>query len=37
VSHVWVDGKLNVENGELTSLDTEQLIASAQAWAEKIK
>lgn len=37
VSHVWVDGKLNVENGKLTSLDAEQLIASAQAWAKKIQ
>ena len=37
VSHVWVDGKLNVENGELCSLDTAELIAKARSWANKIQ
>ena len=37
VSHVWVGGKLNVENGELCHLDKQQLLAKAQHWAEKIR
>ena len=36
VSYVWVDGKLNLEKGELTMLDTSELIANAAAWAKKI-
>lgn len=37
VSHVWVDGKLNVENGQLLSLDPAELIAKASDWAEKMR
>lgn len=37
VSHVWVDGKLNVENGELTTIDTGELLATASRWADKIR
>ncbi len=37
VSHVWVGGKLNVENGKLLSLDSKQLIDKAQDWAKKIQ
>lgn len=37
VSHVWVNGKLNVENGKLLSLDTEALVAKAKDWAGKIR
>jgi len=37
VSHVWVDGKLNVENGKLLSLDPAELIAKASDWADKIR
>ena len=37
VSHVWVNGKLNVENGRLLTLDTDALIATARDWAEKIR
>ena len=36
VSYVWVDGKLNLEKGELTMLDSSELIANAHAWAKKI-
>lgn len=36
VSHVWVDGKLSVENGEWTTLDAHELIAKASQWATKI-
>lgn len=36
VSYVWVDGKLNLEKGELTMLDTFELLANAAAWAKKI-
>ena len=36
VSHVWVDGKLNVEDGKLTVLDSAELIANAAEWAKKI-
>lgn len=37
VSHVWVNGKLKVENGRLTQLDHEQLITMAQEWRDKIQ
>jgi len=36
VSHVWVDGKLNVENGQLTMLDPAEIMATAKKWAQKI-
>ena len=37
VSHVWVGGQLNVENGELLSIDKQQLIEKARKWADKIR
>lgn len=36
VSDVWVAGKQLLKEGELTGLDTEQLIATAQYWRNKI-
>ena len=36
VSHVWVNGLLNVEEGKLTQLDHEVLQAKARYWGEKI-
>jgi len=36
VSHVWVDGKLLVDQGQLTTLNEEKLIAQAKAWSGKI-
>jgi 5-methylthioadenosine/S-adenosylhomocysteine deaminase len=32
VSHVWVAGRLRVDQGELTDLDEERLRATARAW-----
>lgn len=37
VSHVWVGGQLNVEDGELLNLNEEILKNKAQNWAEKIQ
>ena len=37
VSHVWVGGKLNVEEGELLNLNQEMLTAKAQQWSDKIQ
>lgn len=37
VSHVWVNGKLNVENGRLLTLDVESLLRTARDWAQKIR
>jgi 5-methylthioadenosine/S-adenosylhomocysteine deaminase len=36
VSHVWVDGRLNVDQGELVSLDKAELLAVAARWQRKI-
>lgn len=36
VSHVWVGGKLNVENGELLSLDKQHVLEKSRKWADKI-
>lgn len=36
VSHVWVGGHLNVEDGSLLVFDRDHLIRKSQAWAEKI-
>lgn len=36
VSHVWVDGRLSVENGEVVTLDTADILRRAAAWARKI-
>ncbi len=37
VSHVWVDGRLQIEHGKLKHMNEAELIEIAQAWAEKIK
>lgn len=37
VSHVWVDGKMRVENGSLLGLDVLELVARANAWANRIQ
>ncbi|HET9405318.1 MAG TPA: TRZ/ATZ family hydrolase [Burkholderiales bacterium] len=37
VSHVWVNGELLVEDGRLTRLDTQEIVAKASYWKEKIK
>ena len=37
VSHVWVNGKCLLKEGQLTTLDENKLIHQAQAWAEKIQ
>jgi len=37
VSHVWVDGELLVDDGQLTRLDTGELAAKAAHWREKIR
>ena len=36
VSHVWVNGKCLLKDGQLTTLDQEKLISQAQDWANKI-
>jgi len=36
VSHVWIDGKLQLQDFELCHLDSEQIIANANAWAQKL-
>ena len=36
VSHVWVDGHLRVSDGQLTSMDTADIIARAGFWRRKI-
>ncbi len=36
VSHVWVNGRLLVEDGELTQIDTEALKQKVQLWRAKI-
>jgi len=37
ISHVWVDGKLRVQNHQLVDLDTSILIQNAQQWAARIR
>lgn len=37
VSHVWIKGKLLVEQGELTSLDTKALQYKVVEWRDKIR
>jgi 5-methylthioadenosine/S-adenosylhomocysteine deaminase len=37
VSHVWVGGQLNVENGDLCNMNQDALIAKAQQWSDKIQ
>jgi len=37
VTHVWVEGKLLVEQGKLCTLDPQKILSSAKRWADKIK
>ena len=37
VSHVWVNGKLVVDNGNLTTLDTREVIARAAYWRDRLQ
>ena len=37
VSHVWVNGKLQVKDGQLTQMDQGKLIAMAKNWRNKIQ
>jgi 5-methylthioadenosine/S-adenosylhomocysteine deaminase len=37
VSHVWIDGKLKLKQGELQSFDESSLLTKAKAWQDKIK
>ena len=37
VSHVWVEGRLLVENGALTRLDARELAARAASWRKKLR
>jgi 5-methylthioadenosine/S-adenosylhomocysteine deaminase len=36
VSHVWVNGKILLDRGELTTLDGEELLRRAGFWREQI-
>jgi 5-methylthioadenosine/S-adenosylhomocysteine deaminase len=36
VTHVWVDGELRVDNGELVGIDARELERKAAAWKQKI-
>jgi len=36
VRHVWVGGKQLLDNRQLTRMDEERLIATAQEWGKKI-
>ena len=36
VSHVWIDGEMQLRNGEFCSLDQHEIIARANTWAQKI-
>lgn len=37
VSHVWVHGKILMENRNLTTIDTNALLRKTRAWQEKLK
>ena len=37
VTHVWVDGKLRVEDGALTGLDPRELGLKAAHWKDRIR
>jgi 5-methylthioadenosine/S-adenosylhomocysteine deaminase len=37
VSHVWVNGKLVLDNGELTTIDTREVVARAAFWRERLR
>ena len=36
VSHVWVDGKILVNEGKLTTLDEQEILARAIFWEDRI-
>jgi 5-methylthioadenosine/S-adenosylhomocysteine deaminase len=36
VSHVWVNGKLVLDNGDLTTIDTGEVVARAAFWRDRI-
>ena len=36
VSHSWIAGKLMMENGKLTTLNTKQIVANAGHWQQKM-
>ena len=37
VSHVWVDGKILVKEGKLTTLNEQEILAKALFWVDRIK
>ena len=37
VSHVWIDGELQLKDSAFTRIDSDQIIARAASWAQKIK
>jgi 5-methylthioadenosine/S-adenosylhomocysteine deaminase len=37
VSHVWVDGKILVDEGKLTTLDEQEILARTLFWEDRIK
>ncbi len=37
VSHVWVNGELVVDNGNLTTIDTNEVLARAAFWHDRIR
>jgi 5-methylthioadenosine/S-adenosylhomocysteine deaminase len=37
VSHVWVNGKLSLEQGRLVHMDERDLLPRARDWAGKIR
>jgi len=37
VTHVWVDGKLRLDDGELTGMDARELQLRASHWRDKIR
>ncbi len=37
VSHVWVNGELVVDNGNLTTMDTNDVLARAAFWHDRIR
>ena len=37
VSHVWVNGELVVDNGNLTTIDTDEVLARAAFWHDRIR
>ena len=37
VSHVWVNGELVVDNGNLTTIDTNEVLAKAAFWHDRIR